>query len=56
MSLKHELCESGTGVPELDTSVLRARQDPVVVGGKSNAEHEVLQNISITKLRRSGGS
>lgn len=53
MSLKHELCESGTGIPELDTSVLGARQYPVVVRSEGNAKNEVLQNISITKLRRS---
>lgn len=42
MSLEHELCVAGTGIPELDTAILRTGEDPLRVGGQCNAKDKVL--------------
>lgn len=42
MSLEHELCMAGAGVPELDTAVLGTGEDPLRVRGQCNAEDEIL--------------
>lgn len=42
VSLEHELCVAGTGIPELDTAVLGTGEDPLRVGGQCNAEDEIL--------------
>jgi len=43
MSLQHELCNTGMGIPELDTTVLGSTQNPVAVWSKRNAEYKVLK-------------
>lgn len=41
MSLKHELCSSRARVPELNTAILGAGQDPVGVRGQRNGQDKV---------------
>lgn len=43
VTLEHELCLASGGVPKLDASVLRARENPLVIGCKSHAQHKVLK-------------
>lgn len=42
MSLKHQLRVAGARVPELDATVLGAREDPFRVGGEGDAKNKVL--------------
>jgi len=42
MTLEHKLCVAGAGIPELDTSVLGARKDPLGIGSESNTEDKIL--------------
>lgn len=41
MALQHKLCIACSGVPELDSAVLGAGEDPVSVGGEGDGEDEV---------------
>jgi len=45
VTLQHELRVSGSGIPELDTTVLGSGENPVSVGSKSNRENEVLVSL-----------
>lgn len=49
MSLQHELSDTRVGIPELDTTVFGATQYPVTVWSERNAEHKVLQNMSVMR-------
>lgn len=42
MTLKHELSKPSSGVPELYTSILGARHDPVGIGSERYAKYEIL--------------
>ena len=42
MALQHELGIACSRVPELDTTILGAGEDPVPVWGERDGEHEVL--------------
>lgn len=42
MALKHELRRTSPGVPELHTTILRARHDPLVVRCEGHREDKVL--------------
>jgi hypothetical protein len=46
VSLKHELGLSGARIPELDASILGAREDPLVVRCEGHTEHKVLFGLS----------
>ena len=48
MALEHQLRGSRTRVPELDTAILRTRQNPVGIRSKCNREHEV--PVSLKRL------
>lgn len=43
MALQHELRLTGPGVPELDATVLGAREDPLRVRGEGDREDEILE-------------
>lgn len=45
MSLQHELRVAGSGIPELNATVLGARENPRSVGGEGNGEDEVLVTL-----------
>ena len=42
VSLQHKLRRTGTRVPELNATILGARQNPLRIRGKRDAEYEVL--------------
>lgn len=42
MTLQHELRVASSGIPELNTSILGAGEDPVSIWGQRNRENEVL--------------
>lgn len=42
MSLEHDLCVSGPGIPELDTAILGPRHHPGRVGGQGDGENKIL--------------
>ena len=42
VTLEHQLGVAGAWVPELDSTVLRARHDPLSIRGQGNTENEVL--------------
>lgn len=46
MSLEHDLGVAGPWVPELNTTVLGARHDPLRIGSKGDAENKILYNVS----------
>jgi hypothetical protein len=45
VTLQHELRVAGPGIPELNTSVLGAGEDPVSVWSQRNRENEVLVSL-----------
>lgn len=45
MALEHELSLASSRVPELHTTVLATRHDPLAIGSEGNAEDEVLVTL-----------
>ena len=45
MALEHELSLAGSRVPELHTTVLATRHDPLAIGSEGDAEDEVLVTL-----------
>ena len=45
MALEHELSLAGSRVPELHTTVLATRHDPLAIGSEGDAEDEVLVSL-----------
>lgn len=50
VSLKHHLGVPGPWVPELHTSILRSRHNPLVVRCQGNRENEILRKIRVRGL------
>ena len=48
--LKHHLCVSGDGIPELDTSVLGPTHNPLSVWCKAHTENKVLFIMFVSVL------
>lgn len=42
VALQHEMCDAGTGIPELYTAILAPGQDPRSVWGEGHGENKVL--------------
>ena len=42
VTLQHELCSTGTGIPELDAAILGTGQHPLRIRGQGHAQHKVL--------------